>query len=259
MSLVFAPLASYTEMQDQAATHGDMLKSTRQVANTQQCVCKIHWSSAMKHLTRDDYASALEVLARVEAQADNCDSFAHAVVQALSDFVDSERTTLSVCDLMTGQRQTVGAPGGLQYAIALPLFRDHLTRVSIVLNRRGLDFDERDLERLELLRPHLAFMYLHACHARHACKAVAAPKDDTPLPPMQMPPDISAPVLTQREADVMRWLACGKTDAEIAALLAISPRTVQKHLQHIYVKLGVETRTAAVMRALAICEHSRTK
>ena len=50
----------------------------------------------------------------------------------------------------------------------------------------------------------------------------------------------------------MHWLSYGKTDAEIAALLAISPRTVHKHLEHIYVKLGVETRTAAVMRAQAM-------
>ena len=49
----------------------------------------------------------------------------------------------------------------------------------------------------------------------------------------------------------MHWLACGKTDTEIGALLSISPRTVQKHLEHVYVKLGVETRTAAVMRARA--------
>ncbi len=55
--------------------------------------------------------------------------------------------------------------------------------------------------------------------------------------------------LTDRESEVMHWLACGKTDADIAALLGISPRTVQKHLEHIYVKLGVENRTAAVMRA----------
>lgn len=257
----------------------------------------------MKHLTRNDYASALQLLARVEAQADDFDSFAHAVVQALNDFVASELTTLSVCDLMTGHRQVVGWPGvrlgadeiecfdrhfsehplvrhhrlegefltrrisdlvsrhgfqriGLEYAMVVPLFRDRRTLASIVLNRRGLDFDARDRERLALLRPHLAFLYLHARPAR---KAVAAPNEETPLPPMQMPPDISAPGLTQREADVMHWLACGKTDAEIAALLSISPRTVQKHLEHIYVKLGVETRTAAVMRALAICNHSRIK
>jgi DNA-binding CsgD family transcriptional regulator len=56
--------------------------------------------------------------------------------------------------------------------------------------------------------------------------------------------------LTPREREVLRWLATGKTDGEIAALLSLSPRTVQKHLEHIYVKLGVETRTSAVTRAL---------
>lgn len=60
------------------------------------------------------------------------------------------------------------------------------------------------------------------------------------------------PALTPREGDVMHWLSRGKTDAEIAALLQISPRTVHKHLEHVYVKLGVETRTAAVMRALGM-------
>jgi len=47
----------------------------------------------------------------------------------------------------------------------------------------------------------------------------------------------------------MHWLSCGKTDADIAAFLSISKRTVHKHLEHIYEKLGVETRTAAVMAA----------
>ena len=56
--------------------------------------------------------------------------------------------------------------------------------------------------------------------------------------------------LTARERDVLIWLARGKTDRDIATVLTLSPRTVQKHLEHIYVKLGVETRTAAVMRAL---------
>jgi DNA-binding CsgD family transcriptional regulator len=48
----------------------------------------------------------------------------------------------------------------------------------------------------------------------------------------------------------MRWLAAGKTDRDIGAILGISPRTVHKHLQRIYARLGVETRTAAVMRWL---------
>ena len=56
--------------------------------------------------------------------------------------------------------------------------------------------------------------------------------------------------ITRREAEVLTWLAAGKTDREIAQIVGANARTVQKHLQHIYEKLGVETRTAAVMRAM---------
>lgn len=52
--------------------------------------------------------------------------------------------------------------------------------------------------------------------------------------------------LTQREMDVLQWVACGKTNRDVAEILGMSPRTVNKHLEHIYEKLGVETRTAAV-------------
>ena len=55
--------------------------------------------------------------------------------------------------------------------------------------------------------------------------------------------------LTAREREILALVAAGKTNAEIAAVLAISPRTVQKHLEHIFQKLGVETRTAAAVRA----------
>lgn len=52
--------------------------------------------------------------------------------------------------------------------------------------------------------------------------------------------------LTPRENDVLGWLAKGKTNRDIAEILGMSPRTVNKHLEHIFVKLGVETRSAAV-------------
>lgn len=57
--------------------------------------------------------------------------------------------------------------------------------------------------------------------------------------------------LSRREAEVLTWVAEGKTNAEIAIILEMSPRTVQKHLEHVFVKLGVETRIAAanVLRA----------
>jgi len=51
--------------------------------------------------------------------------------------------------------------------------------------------------------------------------------------------------LTAREREVLRWLACGKSNAQIGQILGISAATVSKHLEHIYPKLGVENRTAA--------------
>ncbi|RUP24105.1 MAG: response regulator [Curvibacter sp.] len=63
---------------------------------------------------------------------------------------------------------------------------------------------------------------------------------DTPPPRTQ--PDVP---LTPRETEVLSWLAKGKTNRDIADILGMSPRTVNKHLEHIFEKLGVETRTAA--------------
>lgn len=51
--------------------------------------------------------------------------------------------------------------------------------------------------------------------------------------------------LTPRETDVLGWVAKGKTNRDIGEILGMSPRTVNKHLEHIFVKLGVETRAAA--------------
>jgi len=51
--------------------------------------------------------------------------------------------------------------------------------------------------------------------------------------------------LTRREAQVLVWVREGKTNAEIGAIVDARPRTVAKHLERIFQKLGVETRTAA--------------
>lgn len=56
--------------------------------------------------------------------------------------------------------------------------------------------------------------------------------------------------LTRREAEVLYWLSLGKTNRDIAEILEMSPRTVNKHLEHIFEKLGVETRTTAASLAL---------
>ncbi len=56
---------------------------------------------------------------------------------------------------------------------------------------------------------------------------------------------LSGTELTPREREVLTWVSRGKTDPDIARILDISVRTVHKHLENIFVKLGVETRTAA--------------
>ena len=60
--------------------------------------------------------------------------------------------------------------------------------------------------------------------------------------------------LTKREQEVLSWVARGKTNAEIAELLWLAPSTVRKHLENVYAKLGVSTRTAAVARFLGLID-----
>ncbi|RMX08816.1 DNA-binding response regulator [Corticibacter populi] len=55
--------------------------------------------------------------------------------------------------------------------------------------------------------------------------------------------------LTARETEVLSWVAKGKTNRDIAEILQLSPRTVNKHLEHVFEKLGVETRAAAAALA----------
>jgi len=125
---------------------------------------------------------------------------------------------------------------GIDHVMAVPIHVDRRYLVSFVLNRSKCGFSDRDRERLEIMRPHLGNLYrLSVAASRHW-----VPPAESALPDS----------LTPRERDVLRWVAAGKTDRDIGAILEISPRTVHKHLEHIYEKLGVETRTAAAMRAL---------
>ena len=62
--------------------------------------------------------------------------------------------------------------------------------------------------------------------------------------------------LTAREAEVLYWLVKGKTNRDIGEILGSSPATVKKHLERVYVKLGVETRTAAAGMAMARIRQS---
>jgi DNA-binding response OmpR family regulator/DNA-binding CsgD family transcriptional regulator len=67
-------------------------------------------------------------------------------------------------------------------------------------------------------------------------------KDSSPNVPAEFSSELG---LTSREGEVLSWLSKGKTNRDIAQILGLSPRTVDKHLEQIYAKLGVENRTAA--------------
>jgi len=127
---------------------------------------------------------------------------------------------------------------GIEYAMAVPIHVREHELVSFVFNRKGRDFSDRDRACLESIRPHLGDLYRLSGELEGARAAWGVPK-----PPID-------PGLTPREREVLDWLGAGKTDRDISDILGISPRTVQKHLQQIYEKLGVETRTAAVVRAM---------
>ena len=90
----------------------------------------------------------------------------------------------------------------------------------------GTEFSERDRALLKLLRPHLHEAYLDAERRRHP-----------------------VPDLTPRQWDLMRLIAAGRTNIQIARQLGLSEGTVRTHLENIYGRLDVSNRTAAVMRA----------
>jgi DNA-binding NarL/FixJ family response regulator len=101
--------------------------------------------------------------------------------------------------------------------------------VGLTLGRGpGPDFSERDRALLTLLAPHLAQAYLEAERRRHP-----------------------VPRLTPRQDELLRLLAAGHTNTQIAGRLGISEATVRSHLENIYERLGVSSRTAAVTRAFA--------
>ena len=99
---------------------------------------------------------------------------------------------------------------------------------SVYLERGGKNYTDRELTLFALLRPHLVRMARNA-EARlrfHGHRE-----------------------LTPREAEVLGWIAEGKTNAEIGRLLFISPHTVRTHIENIFEKLDVHTRTAAACYA----------
>ena len=100
----------------------------------------------------------------------------------------------------------------------------------------GLDYVTKPIAPAEVL----ARAATHIGNARLLAQATAASYGTSPPAA-----SLDQYQLTPRETDVLTWVAKGKTNRDIGEILGMSPRTVNKHLEHIYVKLGVETRSAA--------------
>ena len=96
----------------------------------------------------------------------------------------------------------------------------------------GRDFSERDKLVLDTLRPHLVQLWRNAAARRRESRSLAS--------------------LTPREREILLWVARGKSNREIAAVLYLAPGTIRKHLDNVYEKLEVSNRAGAVGRALSI-------
>jgi DNA-binding NarL/FixJ family response regulator len=75
--------------------------------------------------------------------------------------------------------------------------------------------------------------------------------DDLALPIDRLPAPPYPAGLTARQMQVLRLVAAGLSDSQVAAYLAISPRTVESHLHDIYIRLDVADRTSAIRYAIA--------
>jgi DNA-binding CsgD family transcriptional regulator len=101
------------------------------------------------------------------------------------------------------------------------------------------EFEPRARLIVQLLRPHLTGLYRSAeLRRRLGATTVSFHPDTTER-------------LTRRECEVMLWVADGLSNAEIARVLVVERSTVRKHLEHIYEKLGVRSRTAALAKVRA--------
>lgn len=122
----------------------------------------------------------------------------------------------------------VWRPHGIDDGLRLWLPAEPGRARSIYLERAGKNYTDRELALVSLLRPHLVRMRVHAAFRRRINGYGG---------------------LTPREGEVLGWVARGKTNGDIARLLFVSPHTVRKHLENIFEKLDVRTRTEAARYA----------
>ena len=142
-----------------------------------------------------------------------------------SDFLSARE--YHALGLYADVHRVLGIEDSLHLWLSVP-GEDVVRRIGFSSSRR---ITRRDVRVLELLAPHLRQFYRRA-----AARRATAPRADG---------------LTAREREILALVAEGKTNAEVALLLWISPHTVRTHLENTFDKLGVTTRAAAVAQVYA--------
>jgi DNA-binding CsgD family transcriptional regulator len=127
-----------------------------------------------------------------------------------------------------------GIPVEYQMAINLP--GPDAEIIGVALSRARHDFCDEDRSLLSVLQAPLIAALLRARRRQQAGQALSALTCS------------GLPALTDREIQILRLVAAGRTNGAIAHQLEVSPRTIAKHLEHTYRKLGVSSRAAAVSR-----------
>ena len=136
-------------------------------------------------------------------------------------------------------------PSGMEYQIVASLAWPQGFGGLVVNRPRSRNFTLREVALVTQLRPHverayLALRQLADLRSRlEKAQAILAAAGHVVHPARQV-----AAGLTPREGEVLHWVSQGKRNGEVALILGISLRTVEKHVEHLFAKLGVETRTA---------------
>jgi ATP/maltotriose-dependent transcriptional regulator MalT len=141
-----------------------------------------------------------------------------------------------------------------QIAFTLPHAPDRL--VAVALSRREHDFSDRERDLLARARPYLIQAYRNAVEYARVCdelqRALRKHEADLVVRETKLSDGLARRGVTHREIEVLSCIATGASDRAAAEMLGLSERTVQKHLQRCFAKLGVHTRAEAVARAWAL-------
>lgn len=197
----------------------------------------------MQRLSVDDLYAFHHAILELHRYRD-LDEFLEFAPKVLSRLIPSARFAILPSDSDQGTpRLAIRRAAG---RASLPGYDDQRWALSADLSSkrelerlRGLDSrsgvgEPRDHVILELLQPHLE---LACTNARRVTESRAVSRGRS----------LHDFGLTPRERDVARWLAAGKTNAEIARILGTSARTIEKHVERVLLKMGVENRTTAAL------------